>query len=444
MGRCKEARLSGLIRGRKMQRESFFYLDLLLQRAHESGPKPPKGTWVVEGFASTTMLGSDNLVITKSALTAAAPDLLKRSTVLLNHDPSNPIGKVVQSELRELENGKGDFGIWVQIFLAKSRKDIWDLVQDSILNKFSIRANIKEEVEEFEPSVGAHILKVIELELLEVSIVSVPADAGAEVTNFAVARSLNILTRALERKERGVDMTLEERQAALEKNVLEMKDSLSQILEAEKKRQEEDARIREEMEKEAEAARKAEEDKKRSEETVRAEGTAAKEGKCADASFPVNVNGKCFSSKEAADKFLKKEANVESMEKSIQEAQSQLAELQELAKKRSEAAKNGERSELPLKEEKVEDEKYTELKRQHDEAMKAIEDLKKELATPVSRAAGPSASSKPSGDNVFESEEYNKLHPEEKLTIVSRAIADRGGIHEALPPRERKLDAVSP
>ena len=421
-------------------REMFFYLDLI-ERA-SGGPKPPKGTLVVEGFASTTKLGSDNLIILKSALAAAADDLLTRSTVLLNHDPSQPIGKVVRSELRSLGEDSPDHGIWVQIFLSKSRKDIFDFIQDGTLNKFSIRGNIKDSVEEFDPTLGGQVVKVTDLELMEVSVVSVPADSGAEITSSAVARSMSIIQRALSREETmPKEKTIEERQEALEKSVGEINNMVADLVKLETKRQEDDEKIHKELEAEAEAARKATEE----ENTQRAEGRPAKEGRCVDAQYPVNMAGKCFSTKAAGEAFLKKDADIEAMEKSTKEAADQLKQLQELQKKRTEAGARG--SPAPTEEEKVtdQDKQLAELSRKNAELVKEMEDIKAKLELPVSRGRGPSEEEEEEAKskNPFETKAYTELDLHDKLDVIARRISDAGGIHAALEIKPRLETANS-
>ena len=51
-----------------------------------------RGKWIIEGYATTIDLGTDNAIITEDALRLAEKDLLERSTVLYNHNQDNPIG----------------------------------------------------------------------------------------------------------------------------------------------------------------------------------------------------------------------------------------------------------------------------------------------------------------------------------------------------------------
>lgn len=434
-------------------RETFFYLDCVLERAASSA-KPPKGTMIVEGYASTSSLGSDNVVIAHSALKLAADHLLQRSTVLLNHDPGQAIGKVVRSEFRESIDDEGNSGIWVQIHLSKTRKDIYELIEDGTLNKFSIRGNIKDESVEFDATVGAEVVTVRDLELVEVSIVSVPADAKATITNFAVARSLQILSRALEDKtvpennietNATVDSPHEEKMRKLEETLANLQKSMNDLVEAERKRAEEEAAIREAMEREAEAEEASKTEISQSEETPepeemnvpdetteRAEGQPAKDGKCEDPKFPVLSDGKCFSSKEAVKTF-QQNLQLEEMEESVRQAEQKLVALQEAVDKRS-TDTNTQRE--AVEETDVSNEKLNELARKHEEALAKIAALEKKLEQPISRAVSTPETSSETPSNPFERAEYKEKDPHEKLDILARAIAGRGGITEALPVRE--------
>ena len=96
----------------------------------EKNTKEPR--FIVEGFASTDLQDLVDDVIELGALKAAATDLLKNNTVFLNHDRLQPIGSVLDAKFIE---GKG---LWIQILISETRKDIQQLIKENILNKFSI------------------------------------------------------------------------------------------------------------------------------------------------------------------------------------------------------------------------------------------------------------------------------------------------------------------
>lgn len=140
-----------------------------------------KGDQIVFGYASTYDIDTDDVQITRKALESAKDDLLKYSTVLFNHDPDRPIGKVIETEV-------DDIGLLVKIVLSKEEEDIWKKVQEGIINKFSIqgRSSGLKSIEG-----NGQISQIEEIQLVEVSLVSVPANVKAETISYYVAKSLN-------------------------------------------------------------------------------------------------------------------------------------------------------------------------------------------------------------------------------------------------------------
>jgi HK97 family phage prohead protease len=140
-----------------------------------------KGDWVIVGYATTYDVKNDNLHITREALDEAKGDLLEKySTVLFNHNPDRPIGKIVEAETDEL-------GLLVKMVLSKSEEEIWEKVKDGTINKFSIQGRILES----RPIEGdEYIIQVTKIKLFEAGLVSVPGDAGAKTISHWVARSL--------------------------------------------------------------------------------------------------------------------------------------------------------------------------------------------------------------------------------------------------------------
>ncbi len=139
-----------------------------------------KGDWIVFGYASTYDVDTDDTQITREALESAKNDLLKYSTVLFNHNMDRPIGKVIETEIDEI-------GLLVKIVLSKEEKEIWKKIQEGIINKFSIKGRTPG----LEPVEGAgQINQINDIELFEVSLVSVPANVGAETISHYIAKSL--------------------------------------------------------------------------------------------------------------------------------------------------------------------------------------------------------------------------------------------------------------
>lgn len=147
------------------------------------GTGEDKGRWIVEGFAATTDLDLQNEEIEQGAIDGAAKDLLKNSTVLLNHDENRPIAKVVESQSKP-------GGLFVKTEISKSEPDIWTKVKEGILNKFSIRGRILDAVQKWNEQLGRMVKVIRKMVLVETSLVSVPANPNARTLRWYVSKSL--------------------------------------------------------------------------------------------------------------------------------------------------------------------------------------------------------------------------------------------------------------
>lgn len=140
-----------------------------------------EGKFVVEGFASTTDLDSQNHTITKEAIEQGALSLQTYTTLLFNHDPNRPIGHI---EKAEAQDGK----LFIKAIISPSEIGIWKKIQDGTLSKFSVFGKILDAEEGTLDS--KQILVIKSMELYEVSVVSVPANAAAKTLAWYVEKAL--------------------------------------------------------------------------------------------------------------------------------------------------------------------------------------------------------------------------------------------------------------
>lgn len=141
-----------------------------------------EGTWIIEAYASTSDLDTQNSIITTNALLQGAESLKKYNTLLFNHDTNTPIGKIVLSEVRQDK-------LFVKCAISKSEPGYWEKIQDGTLSKFSIMGAILDAKEEM---IGQqNVLMINSLELYEVSLVSVPANVEAKALNFYIEKAFS-------------------------------------------------------------------------------------------------------------------------------------------------------------------------------------------------------------------------------------------------------------
>ena len=145
---------------------------------------PQSGQWIVEGFAATGDLDLQDEIISDEALANSEDDLLENSTVLFNHDINMAVGKVLKTEKREN-------GLWVQILVSKTVPDIWQQIQEGVLNKFSIRGRVIEAVRKFVKEADKTVRVIKEMLLVEVSLVPLPANPQAKTMGWFVQKALD-------------------------------------------------------------------------------------------------------------------------------------------------------------------------------------------------------------------------------------------------------------
>ena len=141
------------------------------------------GEFHVVGYAATTDFDLQGDIITEEALQNASLDLLKNSTVLLNHDLARPIGKVTKVDFDR-------HGLLIDALISQTEPDIIQKIKESVLNKFSIRGQVLERERRFMPEHNQLVNVILRIALVEVSLVSVPANPEARAIGWYVAKAL--------------------------------------------------------------------------------------------------------------------------------------------------------------------------------------------------------------------------------------------------------------
>jgi len=182
--------------------------------------------WMVEGYAS--MEGADRndpvIIISREAMKNSEDDLKENSTVFLEHQRSERIGKVLDSKVDRK-------GLWVKILISKTAKDVWKLIQEGVLNALSIGARILESIKKIDREMGELVEVVTKMEILEVSLVGLPAHPDTKIINWreeALQPICNYFYKAIQNheiEERGdTKMTIEEIKAEAESEESEEKE----------------------------------------------------------------------------------------------------------------------------------------------------------------------------------------------------------------------------
>ena len=132
----------------------------------------------IEGYASTPSVDRDDEIIDPIAFRDGIAAYMKNPILLFMHSPYEPVGGVISMDVDDAA------GFYIKAFLSKADrvKDYATMVKERILRAFSVG---------FRPLNASAIedgkRKITELELWEVSIVSIPSNRDAL---FSVAKAL--------------------------------------------------------------------------------------------------------------------------------------------------------------------------------------------------------------------------------------------------------------
>lgn len=129
---------------------------------------------IVSGYASTFTSKPDsyNSIVIPGAFSETLAKGLSRVKVLWNHNPDEPIGKL-------LEAREDSVGLWVRYKLSlgiQKAKDIYTLIKDGVIDSMSFGFSILDD--EYKDGVW----KIKKVELWDVSPVTFPANQEAMIT----------------------------------------------------------------------------------------------------------------------------------------------------------------------------------------------------------------------------------------------------------------------
>jgi len=208
----------------------------------------------IKGYASTVNKDRVGDVILKDAWSKGGlNNYLKNPVILAFHDHKRPIGKMIDYTVDEV-------GLKITAKISKAAGDITDLIKDGVLQAFSVGVRVKEA--DYDNGTDTFLIKDVELH--EVSVVSIPANQDSL---FSIAKCFETETEFAEFKQKFVKpetsgAPTEEKsennhkeEFIMDSNELEQLISKALSSELSKQKSEEEARKSAEA---AEAARRAE------------------------------------------------------------------------------------------------------------------------------------------------------------------------------------------
>lgn len=135
--------------------------------------KDASGKVIIKGMANTADKDRVGDVVLPSAFKKSLPEYLENPVILFQHNWDKIIGKCIKAEIQ-------DEGLYIEceISSAKDVDDVRTKIAEGSLKTFSIGYN---EVEaDYDETNGCNVVK--ELELLEISVVTIPCNPKAKFT----------------------------------------------------------------------------------------------------------------------------------------------------------------------------------------------------------------------------------------------------------------------
>lgn len=130
----------------------------------------------IEGYASTNDVDRAGDVVSASVWEQGLVNYLNNPIILANHDYDDPIGRMVEHKIDSK-------GLWIKARISAAA-EIYGLVKDGVVTAFSIGFRIVDA----EYNSAAEIFVIKKIELMEISVVSVPCNQN---TLFDLSKAFN-------------------------------------------------------------------------------------------------------------------------------------------------------------------------------------------------------------------------------------------------------------
>ena len=142
---------------------------------------------IIEGWASTDDLDRYNEITDPQAFKKSLKTYMKNPVLFFGHESWKlPIGKITKARIK-------DNGLWVQAKISESADDVWGLIKEGMLKTFSFGYNLLK----YDKDEKSGVLTIRELDLHEISVVSIPANPEAMI-ELAKSKGINLNHKSME------------------------------------------------------------------------------------------------------------------------------------------------------------------------------------------------------------------------------------------------------
>lgn len=160
-----------------VDKTKVLYLDTAFTKQDSPDDNGEYSSVMIEGYASTNDIDRSRDVVSASVWEKGLENYLKNPVVLAYHDYSQPVGRV-------MEHKTDSKGLWIKARISSAAEDVYKLVKDGVMTAFSIGFRVLDA--EYNPSAEVFLIK--EVELLEISVVPVPANQN---TTFSLSKAFD-------------------------------------------------------------------------------------------------------------------------------------------------------------------------------------------------------------------------------------------------------------
>jgi len=158
-----------------MDKNKVLYVNSTFTKAAPANNEPADSIYI-EGYASTTDVDRQGDIVPASVWEAGLKNYLRNPIILAQHDHDDPVGRMVQHRI----DGSG---LWIKARISAAA-EIYNLVKDGVLTAFSVGFRVLDA----EYNAATELFVIKKLELVEISVVSVPANQN---TLFSLSKAFN-------------------------------------------------------------------------------------------------------------------------------------------------------------------------------------------------------------------------------------------------------------
>ena len=159
-----------------MEKNKVLYINSAFTTKELSSADEPIDSIYIEGLASTSDVDRMGDVIPPSVWERGMENYLKNPIILAYHEHDDPCGRMTEHKIT-------DAGLWIKARISAAA-EVFDLVRDGVLTAFSVGFRIKDA----EYNAAAEVFLIKEVELIEISVVSVPANQN---TLFSLSKAFD-------------------------------------------------------------------------------------------------------------------------------------------------------------------------------------------------------------------------------------------------------------